>query len=125
MKLKAKYPDLFLIPTYDIQQIWISHLIRPLKYRNDCLKLYKTIIPHQFLLSEQQKQFFDEALQQTSELYKKEYGIAYCEFPSNTNEKWNFSKDPFSPLADLRPVANYIDAIAILPDTDSFVNPFR
>lgn len=127
MKLKAKHPDLFLVPTYDIEQCWISHLIRPLKYRNDCLKLYGSVIPHEFLLSEEQKQYFSIALQQTSELYKQEYNEKYCDFPSEIGvEKWRFSIGPFSPMADLRPVANYsMDAIAILPNVANFQNPFR
>jgi len=40
MQLKAKYPDLQLIPTFDIELVWQSHLIRPSMYASDLERLF-------------------------------------------------------------------------------------
>ena len=40
MQLKAKYPDLQLIPTFDIELVWQSHLIRPSMYAADLERLF-------------------------------------------------------------------------------------
>jgi hypothetical protein len=81
MKLKAKYPDMLLIPTIDIEMVWCSHLIRPSMYHKDCKKLYGKIIDHHLVSTSSEFHLLGDAIQQTSDLwfenYKSDYGASF------------------------------------------------
>ena len=76
MDLKAKYPDQFLVPTIDIECIWMSHLMRPLIYQKDCKKLYGKVVDHH-LTSKYDSLLIEKALEITSRLWKDTYEENY------------------------------------------------
>jgi hypothetical protein len=103
MKLKAAHPEAMLIPTLDIQVVWVSHMLRPSVYRDDCIKLFGTrvacddigrkkltgigrVIPHHPYRDEVHTKFAKVALKDTMALWKKTYGVPYCE--DNTAMVW-------------------------------------
>jgi hypothetical protein len=106
MKLKVKYPLTFLVPTLDIEMVWQSHLLRPVKYKEDCLKNYRTFIDHAFLANEAQQAFLDRGLEETAELWKKEYNEEYCPLPLNNEPAPRFACPPFG-LVNLMPQTLY------------------
>ncbi|CAF4141547.1 unnamed protein product, partial [Rotaria sordida] len=59
------YPTKFLIPTIDIEIVWQTHLLRPLIYQDDCLRLFHQIIDHSLLLDHTQQSFKEQAFLDT------------------------------------------------------------
>jgi hypothetical protein len=65
MRLKAKYPNTFLVPTADIEMVWQSHLIRPSLYHAYCAKLLGStgkLFPHALYSSEIQIATLENAI---------------------------------------------------------------
>jgi hypothetical protein len=77
MELTMKYPDVLLIPTQDIEMIWISHLLKPLEYVSDCQKHFKKIIPHSLTLGDFQILMKQKSFEDTKTLWEKEFGFPY------------------------------------------------
>ncbi|CAF3913285.1 unnamed protein product [Rotaria sordida] len=62
MQLKAYHsPNLFLIPTLDIEIVWQTHLLRPEIYDNDCLRLFHRVIDHSFIINHIQQYYKEQA----------------------------------------------------------------
>ena len=47
MQLKVSHKNILLIPTLNIEIVWQTHLLRPKRYRNGCLRLFDQVIDHQ------------------------------------------------------------------------------
>eukprot|EP01080_Neovahlkampfia_damariscottae_P001779 gene1779-548_t len=78
MNLKSKYPNILLIPTFDIELVWISHLLRPLIYQKDCMKIYGNIIDRETtMFTEKTFYLYHDAADQTSKLWKQTYKTEY------------------------------------------------
>ncbi|CAF4835582.1 unnamed protein product [Rotaria sp. Silwood1] len=92
MQLKVLYPKKFLIPTIDIEIVWQTHLLRPLIYQNDCLRLFHQIIDHSLLLNHTQQSFKEQAFLDTLHLYEKHFHEPYCSLPLYQNDKISSSK---------------------------------
>eukprot|EP01080_Neovahlkampfia_damariscottae_P008298 gene8298-122_t len=91
MDLKSKYPDAFLVPTIDIECIWMSHLIRPSLYQKDCKKLYNKVIDHH-LSSKYDFLLIQKAMETTSKLWKDTYkenynGKLFEKYSTNENKQ--------------------------------------
>ena len=83
MQLKASFPDnILLIPTMDIEIIWQTHLLRPEKYRSDCLRLFHRIIDHSLFLDEIGYSLKNQAFLDTCQLYRERFGEQYCFIPA-------------------------------------------
>lgn len=82
MKLKASLSDnILLIPTLDIEIIWQTHLLRPEKYRNDCLRLFHRIIDHSLFIDTIGQSLKGQAFLDTCQLYQERFGEQYCFIP--------------------------------------------
>ncbi|CAF0903062.1 unnamed protein product [Rotaria sordida] len=77
------YPTKFLIPTIDIEIVWQTHLLRPLIYQDDCLRLFHQIIDHSLLLDHTQQSFKEQSFLDTLHLYEKHFHEQYCTLPLN------------------------------------------
>eukprot|EP01080_Neovahlkampfia_damariscottae_P009806 gene9806-2131_t len=77
LKLKKKFPDSYLVPALDIEIIWISHLLRPHLYQNDCQKIYGKVFDHKLQCSKFEVAIRNEALIETQNLWKQEYKSDY------------------------------------------------
>ena len=77
MKLKKKYPDAYLVPTLDIEIIWVSHLLRPHSYHSDCQKIYGKVFDHRLECTKFEKTIRSEAIIETEKLWKSEYKSDY------------------------------------------------
>ena len=83
MQLKASFPEnVLLVPTLDIEIVWQTHLLRPEKYRNDCLRLFHRIIDHSLFLDDIGQFFKDQAFLDTCRLYQEYFGEPYCFIPA-------------------------------------------
>ncbi|CAF1328355.1 unnamed protein product [Rotaria sordida] len=123
MQLKVLYPTKFLIPTIDIEIVWQTHLIRPLIYQNDCLRLFHQIIDHTLLLNYTQLSFKEQAFFDTCHLYEKHFHEQYCTLPLNKISSSNYI-DEFQYLI---PIYSYWDEthfkFSLYPIND-YENPF-
>jgi len=79
MKLKMKHPDAYLVPTIDIEIIWISHLLRPEMYEKDCDRLYGGSVCHKLQCDQDELCIKFECLLATENLWKDEYSTNYFE----------------------------------------------
>jgi len=105
LKLKSKYPERLLVPTFDIELIWLSHLIRPLRYQEDCEKLCGKVIPHAILSNQCEELLKYQGIQTTATLWETEYKEPYLCFPlekptkkllfSNRQRKYTWCVDSF------------------------------
>jgi hypothetical protein len=77
MLLKKKNPDSYLVPTTDIEMIWISHLLRPHLYEKDCKNLYGKVFDHKLKCSNFEKTIKQEALTETEKVWETEYKTKY------------------------------------------------
>lgn len=78
LSLKAKHPDVLLVPTRDIEAVWISHLIRPYEYMRDCKSLFRVgMMDHSLRCSHYEASSWPEALRNTSVLWQAEFGEPY------------------------------------------------
>jgi hypothetical protein len=57
------YPQIFLVPTQEIDQVWHCHILHTRKYRQDCKRLFGCFIDH-----EPNSQLRDEANQQNTDV---------------------------------------------------------
>ncbi len=89
IQLKASHPlNILLIPTFDIEIIWQTHLLRPERYRNDCLRLFHRIIDHSLTTKNEIEQFFKKhAFLETCQLYEQRFGGKYGILPSTEERK--------------------------------------
>lgn len=116
MKLKAKYPQFVLIPTIDIEMVWQSHLIRPLKYQKFCAKLLGApgkYFMHELVLHDYvQFGHKENWLKKTIILWNEEYHEQYCpKFVKVIADRWLYHTEgvsrewvltqPTEPLYDL------------------------
>ncbi len=80
MTLKAKNPDLYLVPSFPVEMVWISHMLRPKMYQDDCKRLYGRLIDHSFSMTNSERFLRDQAVHDTTQFYRQT-------FPE---EKYNF-----------------------------------
>ena len=82
MQLKASFCDnILIIPTLDIEIGWQTHLLRPEKYRTDCVHLFSRIIDHSLFLDEIGQFLKEQAFLDTCQLYQQRFGEPYCFIP--------------------------------------------
>lgn len=95
MQLKVKYPKMMLVPTVDIEMIWMSHLIRPKKYKQYCLKNLKAaaVIPHFLYAGDDYVAMKEGAFKSTAALWKQEYNQPYWISPKISEDKNAYSYD--------------------------------
>lgn len=89
LKLKELYPNTLFIPTLDIEMVWISHLLKPEIYEEDCMKLFGRVIEHELYLNDSNKSIRHEALIETLNLYKSHYKVDLID-PKNIPKKLKF-----------------------------------
>ncbi|CAF3804813.1 unnamed protein product [Rotaria sp. Silwood1] len=105
MQLKASHPsNILLVPTFDIEIVWQTNLLRPAMYQADCLRLFRRVIDHSLLISDIEKFLKDQAFRDTCQLYEQQFGQQYCPLPS-TDKK--------------NDVASYSDHYQLNVDTDT------
>jgi hypothetical protein len=82
------YPDSIFIPTLDVELVWRSHCIRPIKYKKDCEAITKgNMISHPVLASVSLLEIRTEALETTVSLWKKHFNADYITgFTINSEE---------------------------------------
>ena len=65
------YPQIFLVPTQEIDRVWHCHILHTRQYRQDCEMLFGYFIDHEpdsELWGESHQPHFDEAFAQTQAL---------------------------------------------------------
>ncbi|CAF1466581.1 unnamed protein product [Adineta steineri] len=113
MQLKASSPNnILLIPTLDIEIIWQTHLLRPQKYRDDCMRLFHRIIDHSLLANEIEQFLKEQAFIDTCKLYEERFGEQYCPLPEQNDNEPVAAKYVYSAFGSLKcviPIYSYWD----------------
>jgi hypothetical protein len=79
LDLKMKHPDVILIPTFDIELIWCSHMLRPSLYYNDCFSKFGQLVQHKMGMTDYERINRDIAILETKELWEDIYKLTYFE----------------------------------------------
>lgn len=75
--LNGMHPELPIVPTYDLDQVWHAHVLDTAKYRRDCDFLYDAFLdhfPYFGLRSEEDRQDLERGFAATRELYLEVFG---------------------------------------------------
>ena len=85
LRLASKYPLASIAPTRDIDEIWHLHMLSPVSYYNDCMKLIGKILDHDggFGAKSEELPELESTFMETSKLWEKEYGISYVDEPKS------------------------------------------
>ncbi|KAL6055996.1 hypothetical protein QOT17_016413 [Balamuthia mandrillaris] len=88
MQLKAKLPKgTMLVPTNDIEAVWLTHMLRPTQYLNELEQLFGLMdVEHKILLSDFELHHKQLALEDTAQLWQTAYGEAYCNLENDIHE---------------------------------------
>ncbi len=131
MQLKASQPsNILLIPRFDIEIVWQTHLLRPEMYRNDCLRLFQRIIDHSLIMENDMEQYFKEqAFLDTCQLHEQRFGEKYCLLPlmkkkKTTSNDWYHD---YESRNDDKPICSYWDETHfefVLNPPRDYENPF-
>lgn len=85
--LLAKYPDKFLPPSEDIDEVWHNHILDTKKYREDCKKIFGKYLDHSPSYfrdyPEKEVKKLEESFTETRYLYQKEFGIPLYQIRNN------------------------------------------
>ena len=79
--LASKYPLESIAPTSDIDEIWHLHMLSPVSYYNDCMKLMGKILDHDggFGAKEEEIPELKATFMKTAKLWEEEFGIPYVD----------------------------------------------
>jgi hypothetical protein len=85
LRLASKYPLESIAPTSDIDEIWHLHMLSPVSYYNDCMKLMGKILDHDggFGAKLEELPELESTFMKTSKLWEKEYGSSYVDVPKS------------------------------------------
>lgn len=75
--LNYKYPNVSLVPSEDIDEIWHNHILHTKKYRDDCEKIFGNYLDHLPSLAKEGSSAMNElrnAFSKTQDLHEKEFG---------------------------------------------------
>ena len=72
--------DTILVPTLEVEALWVTHMLRPGRYRSDCLRAWGAVLDHRIrATSSQNATDFQLALERTKKLWLDTYGFPYLE----------------------------------------------
>lgn len=79
LKLAAKYTDIPLAPTRDIDAVWHLHMLHPVAYANDCERLLGYTLDHDggFGQTPDELPVLKKVFARTADLWEREYGEPY------------------------------------------------
>jgi hypothetical protein len=100
--LLKKFPDMLFVPTIEIEMCWRSHLLRPDKYLKDTERIFGKLLPHVINPSTSLVELHQDALANTSLLWKKEFGVSYL--PSKHTSAGDPNDFPFDEWYEKMPV---------------------
>jgi hypothetical protein len=92
----------------DIEIIWQTHLLRPMIYQADCLRLFRRVIDHSLLLKDVEQFSKDQAFCDTCQLYEQRFGESYCPLTSTDQTQEVTFND------DINPIYSYWDRNSLL-----------
>ena len=82
LTLVVAYPDKNIVPTQDIDTFWHTHILDTEKYMDDCEKSFGYYIhhfPYFGLRGKEDEQMAADSFSETSELFKKHFGVPLLE----------------------------------------------
>lgn len=97
--LAARYPELSLAPTVEIDEMWHLHMLHPEAYHRDCLGGVGYLVDHNagFGATAEEQPALLADFQMTSELWASTFGEAYglvCGLATSGGDTTNCNKDP-------------------------------
>lgn len=76
--LKCLYPNRGLVPTYEIDEVWHSHILHTKNYFRDCEQMFGRYFHHHPASEgKQEKGLLRERYLETARLYKEEFKESY------------------------------------------------
>lgn len=81
LKLKVRHPQSRLAPTRDIDFFWHLHMLSPVAYQRDCMRLFGRTLDHDggFGKGAGELPLLQEVFARTAAMWEKEYGEPYRE----------------------------------------------
>eukprot|EP00736_Rhodelphis_marinus_P011591 Rmarinus@m.26121 len=79
LALKKQHREVFLVPTYDIDLMWHTHQLHPLRYKEDMMKFLGFFLPHDDTDTDRsQGSKLHQGGEATANLYSTTYGVHYA-----------------------------------------------
>ena len=76
--LSFLYPDVFIVPTKPIDELWHDHILHTENYTRDCHQIFGQYLHHQPSTdTPEEKTKLDNSYSKTANLYEKEFGEPY------------------------------------------------
>ncbi len=99
------YPNLPLVPTQEIDQVWHHHILDTSKYAEDCQMLFGYFVhhfPYFGLRGESDRHNWQCAVEQTQALFQEHFGEDAIKFVKLTDcQPLGFTTDPTRPHSNL------------------------
>jgi hypothetical protein len=76
--LCLRYPDVGIVPTKEIDQVWHTHILDTAKYQQDCDEVFGFFLhhfPYLGLRGEEDEHQWHAQYARTCELFKREFGV--------------------------------------------------
>lgn len=91
LELAARRPRLRATPTRDIDEFWHLHMLHPVAYHRDCLRLFGEIFDHNggFGLGLGELPLLQRAFREFSEAWFEEYGTPYVAVNETVTKCWH------------------------------------
>ena len=79
--LCGRFPDAPIAPCRDIDDIWHLHMLKPVAYHDDCIRLFGYILDHDggFGAAEDEAPELDRIFGSTATLWEQEFGEPYVQ----------------------------------------------
>lgn len=77
--LAAKYPDRVIVPARDIDEVWHLHMLSPVAYYEDCMRIAGQLLDHDggFGRLDEEKAEWEQLFSDSASLWEKEFGEPY------------------------------------------------
>lgn len=79
LTLRALHPELKIVPTYGIDQIWHEHILHTEKYVEDCNRMFGEYF-HHHPSEEDEKEDSSQHFIETARLYERQFQEPYGKF---------------------------------------------
>ena len=79
--LCQRFPDAPIAPCRDIDDIWHVHMLKPVAYYNDCIRLFGYILDHDggFGATDEEAPELERVFGATATLWEREFGESYVQ----------------------------------------------
>lgn len=110
--LTAKYPDIPIVPTKVVDEMWHAHILDTEKYLNDCHEMFGYILhhfPYLGMRGKDDEENLKAAFEDSIKLHKNEFGVSATEFKHFSSVKASQS------ICGGNCLTNFTDSLKVRP----------